>query len=146
VGEAGIGVVVELGAEVAEAAGGGGLVGQVLLAALLQALGFGGGQEQGPGLSGAGQAGRDQGRSQLGQALGVGAAVRGQLGLQRLMGIGLNGQLPLLVGQLGLGELLRVGQALGSLAQLLGFGSGVGAGVVGLAGGLLLAQGLLVGL
>ena len=103
-GEAGLGVVGELGGEVGEAAGGGGLAGEVVLAALGQALGLGGGQEQGAGLGGGGQASGGQGGGQLGLALPRSAARWvSQLGLQVLVAVLLNFQRLLLVGQLGLG-------------------------------------------
>ena len=60
--EARLGVAAELGGEVGEAAGGGGLVGEVLLTHLLEALGLGGGQQQGAGFGGGGQAGGFQRR------------------------------------------------------------------------------------
>ena len=61
-----------------------------------------------------------------------------QLSLQRVERALLHGQLLLLPGVLAVGLAGGGGQLLGVLAQLRGLGGGVGAGVVGQAGGLLL--------
>ena len=140
-----LGVEVQLGGEVGLAAGGGGLGGVVVLAAAGEALGFGGGQEQGAGLFGGGEAGGGQGGGQFGSAaFGHGAGLTVlllKLREERLVfGKGL------LLGNLsGLSRLQGAGHGLRLALQLRQLAGRVGAGVVRLPGGLLLSQGGLLG-